>query len=191
MNFNVFTMQRKIYKHSSLHIIYRDPKHGHYPCRRVFGVPSTLFDNTRIHNLAEYGDILGVNTVNLSLFVGISVLLSTLQAGYSYFIPYEDGYFIGNNFTSRLHNWQQVSVHKHSLTNWPLGIWMKFYICNFQIDFSSWLLRHLLWNRPNINVTGLHWWSVNIDSGNGLVPSCKKPFTEPILTHISVAIWCH
>ena len=28
---------------------------------------------------------------------------------------------------------------------------------------------HLLWNCPNMNVTGLHWWSVNIGSGNGLV----------------------
>ena len=38
------------------------------------------------------------------------------------------------------------------------------------MDFSGWWLRHLWWNCPNIDVTGLHWWSVNIGSGNGLVP---------------------
>ena len=39
------------------------------------------------------------------------------------------------------------------------------------MDFSGWWLRHLLWNCPNINVTGLHQWAVSIGSGNGLVPS--------------------
>ena len=38
---------------------------------------------------------------------------------------------------------------------------------------------------------GLHWWSVNIGSGNGLVPSGNKPLPEPMLTQISVAIWHH
>ena len=45
------------------------------------------------------------------------------------------------------------------------------FIHSFQTDFSYWWLRHLLWKCPNMNVTGLHWWSVNIGSGNGLVPS--------------------
>ena len=44
---------------------------------------------------------------------------------------------------------------------------------------------------PNMNVIGLLWWSVNIGSGNGLVPSGTKPLPEPMLTQISVAIWCH
>ena len=61
---------------------------------------------------------------------------------------------------------------------------MKFWICNFQTDFSDWWLRHLLWNCPNMNVTGLHWWSVSIGSGNGLVPSGNKPLPEPMLTQI-------
>ena len=38
---------------------------------------------------------------------------------------------------------------------------------------------------------GLHWWSVNIGSGNGLVTSGNKPLPEPMLTQIFVAIWCH
>ena len=62
---------------------------------------------------------------------------------------------------------------------------------SFQTDFSDWWLRHLLWNCSDRNVTGLHWWSVNIGSGNGLVPSGNKPLPEPTLTQISVAIWCH
>ena len=32
---------------------------------------------------------------------------------------------------------------------------------------------------------------VNIDSGNGLVPSGNKPLPESVLTQISAAIWCH
>ena len=58
-------------------------------------------------------------------------------------------------------------------------------------DFSYCWLRHLLWNSPNMNVTGLHWWSVNIGSGNGLVPSGNRSLSEPMLTQISVTIWCH
>ena len=52
-------------------------------------------------------------------------------------------------------------------------------------------LRHLLWKYHDMNVTGLHWWSVNIGSGNGLVPSGNKPLPEPLLTKICVAIWHH
>ena len=37
----------------------------------------------------------------------------------------------------------------------------------------------------------LIWWSVNIGSGNGLMPSCKKPLTEPTLIQISDVIWRH
>ena len=32
---------------------------------------------------------------------------------------------------------------------------------------------------------------VNIGSGNGLVPLGNKPFPEPMLTQIYVAIWHH
>ena len=37
-----------------------------------------------------------------------------------------------------------------------------------------------------MNVTGLHWLSVNIGSGNGLVPSGNKPLTEPMLTQTTL-----
>ena len=89
-------------------------------------------------------------------------------------------------FVNETITWQLTS---NSLA--PREILMKFYIFNFQTDFSDWWLRHLLWNCPNMNVTGLHWWSVNIGSGNGLVLSGNKPLPEPMLTQICVTIWHH
>ena len=65
-------------------------------------------------------------------------------------------------------------------------------ICRHAIDsssFSNWWLKHLLWNCPQLIVTGPHWWWVNIGSGNGLVLSCNKPLSEPVLTQIYVTIW--
>ena len=44
---------------------------------------------------------------------------------------------------------------------------------------------NLLWNCPQVIVTGPHWWKVNIGSGNGLVPSGNKPLPEPMLTQFS------
>ena len=41
-----------------------------------------------------------------------------------------------------------------------------------------------MWHCPNMNVTGLHWWSVNIGSGNGLRSSGNKPLPGPTLTQI-------
>ena len=69
--------------------------------------------------------------------------------------------------------------------------WNFRYVILKWMDFSNSWLRNLLWNCPSMNVTGLNWWSVNIGSGNGLVPSGNKPLPEPMLTKISVAIWCH
>ena len=92
--------------------------------------------------------------------------------------------------------WIRLIVHTvHGFVRFSqlLGPWdilMKFSRCNFQTDFDDWWWRLFFWNCPNINVTGLHWWSVNIGSGNGLVPSGNKPLPEPMLTQISVAIWC-
>ena len=77
-------------------------------------------------------------------------------------------------------NERRSKVRLNSLA--PGKFELKFYISNFQMDFSDWWLRHLLWNCPNMNVTGLHWWSVNIGWGNGWVPSGNKPLPEPMLT---------
>ena len=42
----------------------------------------------------------------------------------------------------------------------------------------------------NMNVTGVYWWSVNIGSGNGLVPSGNKPLPndDPDLCHHMVSL---
>ena len=39
-----------------------------------------------------------------------------------------------------------------------------------------------------MNVTGLQWWSVNIGSCNGLVPSGDKPLPEPMVTQMSYGV---
>ena len=73
---------------------------------------------------------------------------------------------------------------KLHLTHWPLGYLIEILGRNFQTDFIDWWLRHLLWNCHDMNVIGLHWCSVNIGSGNGLVPSGNKPLPELMLTQI-------
>ena len=77
-----------------------------------------------------------------------------------------------------------------TMLNGPWEIWMKFWTCNFQTDFNDWWLRHHLWNCTNMNVTGLHWPSFNIGSGNGLVPSGNKPLPEPMLAMTQISC-CH
>ena len=44
-----------------------------------------------------------------------------------------------------------------TLTRWPLGNFNKFYICNFQIDFSDWL-RHLFvkFHQPRLVIRTFH-----------------------------------
>ena len=46
-----------------------------------------------------------------------------------------------------------------------------------------------MWNCCQIDITGSTWWLINIDSGNGLVPSGNKPLPETILTHNCVTSW--
>ena len=48
-----------------------------------------------------------------------------------------------------------------------------------------------MWNFSQMNAREQLWWQVNIDSGNGLVPSGNKPLPDPMLTQIYVTIWCH
>ena len=43
----------------------------------------------------------------------------------------------------------------------------------------------------SLNATKHHWRLVKIGSGNSLVPSENKPWTEPLLTKISAVILCH
>ena len=39
-------------------------------------------------------------------------------------------------------------------------------------------LQYVMRNCPQANTAGLHWWEVNTDSGNGLVPLGSKPLPE-------------
>ena len=90
---------------------------------------------------------------------------------------------------SHLPAWRYHDIE--TLTHWPLGNFNKILNMQFKTDFNDWWLRHPLWNCPNMNVTELYWCSVNIGSGNGLVPSGNKPLSGPMLTQIYVATWCH
>ena len=69
----------------------------------------------------------------------------------------------------------------------PWEIYMKFLMNHFQANVSHYWLRYLKWTCPQMNVTGLYWWYINIGSGNSLVPSGNKPLPEPMLTQIRVA----
>ena len=55
--------------------------------------------------------------------------------------------------------------------------------------FDNLYLMHLLLNYGEIKATGLHCLTVNIGSGNGLVPSGNKPLPETMLIKIYVTIW--
>ena len=48
-----------------------------------------------------------------------------------------------------------------------------------------------MWNCHQVNATRPNWWSVNIGSDNGLMPSGTKPLSEPMLTQVYEAKWCH
>ena len=83
-----------------------------------------------------------------------------------------------------------VPLGHSELTHWPLG--------NEAVTLNWWFsnscqgyIEHFVWNCPQVNATGLHWWYVNIGSGNGLVPSGNKPLPEPMLIQIFVAILRH
>ena len=68
---------------------------------------------------------------------------------------------------------------------------MWFWKCNLQPCLTGWYLQIFLWWCPQMNATGPCWWSVNIGSGSGLVPSGNKPLPEPELNKTSTAIWRH
>ena len=63
--------------------------------------------------------------------------------------------------------------------------------CNSQPNFGDWWLRYLLWNWPQMNVTGPYGWYANTSSGNGLLLDGTGPLPETMLTKSYVAIWCH
>ena len=59
-------------------------------------------------------------------------------------------------------------------------------LVNFKVISVINILKYFLWSCYQVNATTPHWSSVNIGSGNGLVPSGNKPLLEPMLTQIPV-----
>ena len=68
----------------------------------------------------------------------------------------------------------------------PCGIRLLDEISNFQTHIKDWYPEPYLWNFPQVNTKGPHWWLANTDSGNDSVPPGSKPLLEPMLTLISV-----
>ena len=64
----------------------------------------------------------------------------------------------------------------------PWWNWLQSQISKFQTHFNNKYHKCFLWNCFQVNATTPHWSSVNIGSGNGLVPSGNKPLPEPMLT---------
>ena len=64
-----------------------------------------------------------------------------------------------------------------------------------KVSFSNLCLRLNSWALPvkliSVACHRTYWWSVNITSGNGLVPSGTKPLPDPLLTEIYAAICCY
>ena len=58
-------------------------------------------------------------------------------------------------------------------------MWQQFCKYDFQTHHTDWYQEHFQGICPHENATGLHWWWVNIDSGNGLVPSGRNHCLEP------------
>ena len=76
------------------------------------------------------------------------------------------------------------------LTHLSLGDVAIILKCKFLIHVMDWILGHFQWNYSQVHATELHWWLVNIDSGNGLVSSGNKPWHEPMLTEIYIIVYC-
>ena len=90
-------------------------------------------------------------------------------------------------------NRRQAFVWTHKCgTSWrSLAPGYEAVIDNFQTHIKERYLQFFLCNRPQVNAWRPTWWSICIDSGNGLVASGNKPLSEPMLIYIYVAIWRH
>ena len=64
----------------------------------------------------------------------------------------------------------------------PWEIFIHLLISDFQANSNDWWPRYLLWNCPQMIVTGPWWWKINFASGNGLVPPGSKPLPWLLMT---------
>ena len=51
------------------------------------------------------------------------------------------------------------------------------------VQLGYWYLEYASKHQPGMVARGFRWWWVNTGSGNGMVPSGKKPLLEPALAH--------
>ena len=58
--------------------------------------------------------------------------------------------------------------------------WLYSWISDFQSESHYRYLEYSLWNCTELIAMGHYWWSVNMRSDIGLVPSGNTPFHEPI-----------
>ena len=60
---------------------------------------------------------------------------------------------------------------------------------SFETYINDRYLKHFLGICLQVNASGPQWWYISIGSGNGLIPSGNKPFTEPMFAQIYIAKW--
>ena len=57
----------------------------------------------------------------------------------------------------------------------------------FKLILGIDILKSFMWNDLHVNAIEPHWWQVNIDLGNDLVPSGNKPLPELVWQHQSIS----
>ena len=85
----------------------------------------------------------------------------------------------GNCFRSPRGQWDIEACILKIASRSPRGQWVK--LVFFKLNYKDRYLEHLLYNYHQVNAAKPHWWLVNFDSGNSLVPSGNKPLPEPML----------
>ena len=89
----------------------------------------------------------------------------------------------------------QKRCKDHNAEMWVLYIMVLCLFNSLAPGKSGWNFRYIifkqillinvisisLWICAQVKAKGLHWWSVNTGSGNGLVPSGSKPLPEAML----------
>ena len=130
---------------------------------------------------------------NGRLYLRLGVVSSLILGQFPGWVNPICGYDLGIDCQQTMSKHNSVStayaIHGYAaLAHWPLRDAAVILNQKCPTHIKDKYLKHFLWNYPQVNATRLHWWSVNIGSGNGLVPSGTKPLAERILTQFYVAI---
>ena len=98
-----------------------------------------------------------------------------------------------HHFVTEMCTCVHISVTKWCIVGYETGALWDLHnrsISNVKTQNAELWLWHSLWNCTQVNATELHWWEVNIGSGNGLVLSGNKLLLKPMLIQVYVSIWC-